>query len=138
MIIKEYKSIYEYKAEEICNYVKSKINDDGWIDTDEIYVADAVDDEVPLIIIPTFIDVMDLDSTYADTGENVINKAEFILILDDTETSKCSIVCEPDDWYGWSIDIARHTDLDTAIKELNEFLSNPISNFENNGLQVIE
>lgn len=138
MIIKEYKSIYEDKAEEICNYVKSKINDDGWIDTDEIYVADTVDDEVPLIIIPTFIDVMDLDSTYADTGENVINKAEFILILDDTETSKCSIVCEPDDWYGWSIDIVRHTDLDTAIKELNEFLSNPISNFENNGLQVIE
>ena len=136
MIIKEYRSIYIDKAEEVCNYVKKKI-DNNWIDTGEIYVGDMVDYDEPIIIIPTFIEVADSNSRYADTDEVVINQIEFVLTAD-VESDKYSIVCVPDDWFGWNIDIAANTSLDTAIHKLNTFLSNLVDNLENYDLYIVD
>ena len=79
MIIRENKPIYADKAEEICNYVKNKISDDGWIDTGEIYVADMLDDDEPLIIIPTFITVKDLAPYDDKYDDDYVDRVEFIL-----------------------------------------------------------
>lgn len=135
MVIKENKPIYADRAEEICNYVKDKISDDGWIDIGEIYVADMLNDDEPLIIIPTYITVKDL-APYDDKYDDYADQVEFILFAN-IDTDDYTLICKPYE-YNWDFDIARRTDLDTAINKLNKFLSDPVANFKLYDLQVVE
>lgn len=138
MIIKEYKPLYADKAEKVCNYLKNKINDNGWIDVGEIYVADMVGDDEPIIIIPTYIEFVDTNYKYDDNDETYIDQLELILTVD-IKSEAYNVECISINT-GRHImdDIAYHTDLDTAIRNLNKFISNPVANCKKYGLQVIE
>ena len=130
--IKENKSYYADKAEEILTYVKENVKDRIYLDVNEAYIADMVDMDEPIIIIPFNYYIKDLDETNPDFA---IDQCEFILFYN-VDLDTYLLICK-DFGSKWEFDIARQETLETCINKLNKFMQNPEKNFSVYNLEIV-
>ena len=130
--LKEVKSKYANKADEICDYAKKNIKNKDYIDVNEIYVADMVDEDEPMIIIPFLGSLRDLEKVNFD---DTIDDCEFILMYFADEDTY-SLICKSFDG-DFDFDIKRQSSLEDCIAKLNKFMENPEENFKIYDLEIV-